>query len=164
MDSLGFILTSLIVLTYAAIGLCMGSFSSAIAYRVANKQSWIVDKNVKSGENKAARSACPSCDHQLSALDLIPVFSWVFLRGKCRYCKAKISARYPLIEAAGAVAMVLFFLTEQGGLTFLAFVITLPFCLTFFLLLAQRSQPPFYIYGLFFSNVFVLLYAVLWGE
>lgn len=164
MDSSDIILTSLVALTYALIGLCLGSFSSAIAYRIATHTSWIVDRNLKSGSNTPARSACPSCHHQLSLLDLIPVFSWVFLGGKCRYCRTKISARYPLIETAGATAMVLFFLTGQGGWALLAFVITLPFCLAFFLLLAQQSKPPFYIYGLFFSNVFVLLYAVLWGR
>ena len=164
MDSLDAILTSLIVLTCAMIGLCLGSFSSAIAYRIAHKTSWIVDKNSDSGSAQPARSACPSCHHQLSILDLVPVFSWVFLGGKCRYCGAKISARYPLIEAAGAIATIIFFLTGQEGWAWLRFVITLPFCLACFLLLAQQSKPPFYIYGLFFSNVFVLLYAVIWGN
>ena len=45
------------------------------------------------------RSFCPRCHHTLSALDLIPVFSWLGLRGKCRYCHAPISPRYPLIES-----------------------------------------------------------------
>jgi leader peptidase (prepilin peptidase)/N-methyltransferase len=43
-------------------------------------------------------SACPSCGGKLTVLDLFPVLSWVFLRGKCRACKEKISPRYPLIE------------------------------------------------------------------
>jgi leader peptidase (prepilin peptidase)/N-methyltransferase len=163
MDSLDVILTSLMVLTYAMIGLCLGSFSSAIAYRIAHHKSWIVDKNVTEGA-RAARSACPSCHHQLSVLDLVPVFSWVFLGGKCRYCETKISARYPLIEAGGAAAMIFFFCAGGEGLSLAAFVITLPFCLAFILLLAMRVSPPFYIYGLFFSNVFVLLYTVLWGK
>jgi len=44
------------------------------------------------------RSECPKCKHKLNFLDLIPVFSWVFLRWKCRYCGEKISIRYPIIE------------------------------------------------------------------
>ncbi len=44
------------------------------------------------------RSFCPHCNHQLSALDNIPLFSYLFLRGRCRYCKKKISLRYPLVE------------------------------------------------------------------
>ncbi len=47
-------------------------------------------------------SACPTCNHQLHAVDLIPVFSWLFLRGKCRYCQAPISHQYPLVEATMA--------------------------------------------------------------
>ncbi len=45
------------------------------------------------------RSACPSCGHQITALENIPVVSYLFLRGKCSACKTKISARYPAIEA-----------------------------------------------------------------
>ena len=50
---------------------------------------------------------CPSCKHQLSAPDLVPVFSWLFLKGKCRYCKKPISAQYPLVEliTAGLFAL-----------------------------------------------------------
>ncbi len=44
------------------------------------------------------RSSCPKCQHQLSIIDNIPVLSWLFLKGKCRYCETKISARYPAIE------------------------------------------------------------------
>lgn len=49
---------------------------------------------------------CPSCHHELAAKDLVPLFSWVWLRGKCRYCKAPISAQYPLVEAATAALFV----------------------------------------------------------
>ena len=49
------------------------------------------------------RSRCPSCGHELSFLDLFPIFSWLFLRGKCRYCKAKVSPRYFITEIAFAI-------------------------------------------------------------
>jgi leader peptidase (prepilin peptidase)/N-methyltransferase len=52
-------------------------------------------------------SHCPHCKHRLSAFDNIPVFSWLLLRGRCRYCKAPISAQYPLVEALTAVASAL---------------------------------------------------------
>jgi len=51
----------------------------------------------------APRSACPSCGHTLSALDNIPVFSYVWLKGRCRYCRAPISRRYPLVEIITAL-------------------------------------------------------------
>jgi len=163
MDSSDNILTSLMVLTYCLIGACLGSFASAIAYRIAHQKSWIVDRD-SSGGRQPARSFCPSCHHQLSVLDLIPVLSWVCLGGKCRYCKAKISGRYPLIEMVGAIFMVGLFYAGGGAVSLLAFVITLPFALAFILLLLQRSRPPFYVYGLFFSNIFILLYALIWGS
>jgi len=49
------------------------------------------------------RSFCPQCKHQLSALDNIPLFSYLILRGRCRYCKERISLRYPLIELLTAL-------------------------------------------------------------
>jgi leader peptidase (prepilin peptidase)/N-methyltransferase len=45
------------------------------------------------------RSACPHCGHQITALENIPIVSWLFLRGKCSACKAPISPRYPIVEA-----------------------------------------------------------------
>jgi len=48
----------------------------------------------------SARSACPSCGMRLGVRDLVPVFSWIFLRGRCRGCGARISIRYPAIEMA----------------------------------------------------------------
>ena len=49
-------------------------------------------------------SQCPHCQHRLSALDNIPLFGWLLLRGHCRYCKAKISIQYPLVELLTGVA------------------------------------------------------------
>lgn len=49
---------------------------------------------------------CPNCKHELSATDLIPVFSWLWLRGKCRYCKEPISVQYPLVELSTAALFI----------------------------------------------------------
>lgn len=46
-------------------------------------------------------SHCPDCNHRLSGLDMVPVFSWLFLRGRCRYCGGKVSSRYTWIELTG---------------------------------------------------------------
>ena len=48
-------------------------------------------------------SHCPHCKHPLSALDNIPLFGWLLLRGRCRYCQARISIQYPLVELLGGV-------------------------------------------------------------
>lgn len=55
------------------------------------------------------RSACPHCGHPLSARDLMPVFSWVFATGKCRYCKTPVSVFYPLTEVLTIGLCLLFF-------------------------------------------------------
>lgn len=51
------------------------------------------------------RSHCPKCGHDLGVLDLIPLFSWLFSGGKCRYCGVKISVRYPVIELIAAALL-----------------------------------------------------------
>lgn len=164
MDSADPVLMSLIILAFSMVGACLGSFAGAVAYRIAHQKSWIIDKNYSSGVSQPARSSCPSCHHQLSIFDLIPVLSWVCLRGKCRYCEEPISVRYPAIELGGAIALVAFGLSGSGMISLAVFMITLPFCLVFCLLLLQHSKVPFYIYGLFFINLFVFLYTTIWGN
>lgn len=69
------------------LGAVLGSFLNCAAWRIAHGQGFLT-----------GHSRCPSCGHSLGGPDLVPVLSWVFLRGKCRYCKTKISVRYPLTE------------------------------------------------------------------
>lgn len=54
------------------------------------------------------RSYCPNCNHKLSFLDMIPIFSYIFLGGKCRYCKQKIRIRYLILEVFSGIVFVLF--------------------------------------------------------
>ena len=74
------------------LGLAFGSFATALVWRVPRNISWMAEKD------GAARSRCPSCAAQLRFFDLIPIFSWLWQRGQCRYCNTSISSRYPLIE------------------------------------------------------------------
>ena len=76
----------------AALGAVMGSFLNCAAWRIAHDQSFL-----------KGRSRCPECGHVLGVPDLVPLFSWLFLRGKCRYCGAKVSVRYFLTELFMAV-------------------------------------------------------------
>lgn len=69
------------------LGAVFGSFINCMAWRIVHGESvW------------TGRSHCATCDHPLSALDLVPVFSWLALRGKCRYCGEHISPRYMVVE------------------------------------------------------------------
>ncbi len=82
----------------AVFGMILGSFASFISHRLATKQSLT-----------AARSECPKCGTALKARNLIPLLSWIFQRGKCSNCLAKISTRYPLIEVGFAVTFLIIF-------------------------------------------------------
>lgn len=95
-------------------GLLVGSFLNVVIYRlpVMMQREWELQAAEVTGANleqsdtfnlSAPRSRCPHCGHAITALENIPVISYLFLGGKCRGCKAGISARYPLIEALTAV-------------------------------------------------------------
>ena len=76
-------------------GLCVGSFLNCFIYRLEQKKKI------------TGRSFCPHCKHTLKWQDLIPVLSFLFLRGKCRYCGKKISTQYPLVEIATGLIFLL---------------------------------------------------------
>ena len=95
-------------------GLLVGSFLNVVIHRLPKmlEQSWADECSALRGEEPAERpkynlvvprSACPACRHQITALENIPVVSWLLLRGKCSSCKVKISGRYPLIEIVAAL-------------------------------------------------------------
>jgi len=95
------------------LGLCMGSFLNVCIYRIPMKQSVAFPP-----------SHCPHCNTRLSAADLIPVFSYVLLGGKCRYCKAGISVQYPIVELlTGLIYLIIYirygFSVETLALIFL---------------------------------------------
>lgn len=69
------------------VGLLFGSFANVVIYRLPQQKSVVTP-----------RSACPHCGAMIAWYDNIPVFSWLFLRGKCRRCSAAISIRYPFVE------------------------------------------------------------------
>ncbi len=84
------------------LGVTFGSFFTLAVHRIPLKQNITHE-----------RSYCPKCDHKLAFLDLIPVLSYIFLGGKCRYCKEKIRPRYFLLEIFSGIVFVLFALSIQ---------------------------------------------------
>jgi prepilin signal peptidase PulO-like enzyme (type II secretory pathway) len=77
----------ILALTFLFFGIIFGSFINAWVWRIENNMSVAM-----------GRSMCPHCKHKLAWYDLVPVLSYITLKGKCRYCKAKISKQYPIIE------------------------------------------------------------------
>jgi len=94
----------LIYLSIFVFGLIFGSFLNCVIYRLHSGESFL-----------KGRSFCPNCQHILSWPDLIPVFSFLILKGKCRYCHKPISLQYPLVElATGTVFLLIFWNLEFG--------------------------------------------------
>lgn len=96
------------------LGLLVGSFLNVVIYRLPKmmERGWQQQCAELSGESAAQpapfnlvvpRSACPHCNHPISALENIPVISYLLLRGKCKTCRAPISPRYPIIEAVSGL-------------------------------------------------------------
>ncbi len=111
------------------VGLCVGSFLNVVIHRLPRmlERGWraqcaeLRDEPVP--EEPAynlvvPRSACPSCGHRITALENVPVVSWLALRGRCSACKTSIPVRYPVIEILGgllaAYAIYHFGLTAKG--------------------------------------------------
>ncbi len=125
-------------------GLMVGSFLNVVIHRtpIIMEREWRAQCAELTGTQAAEttaynlvvpRSACPSCGHQISALENIPVISYLFLRGKCAGCKTPISIRYPLVEAltgllAGGIAWQFGFgFTAIAAFFFVASLIALTF-------------------------------------
>ncbi len=98
----------------AVLGLLVGSFLNVVIHRLPKmlERDWHAQCAELRGEETAPgepynlltpRSACPHCHHAISALENIPVLSYLLLRGKCRGCGAAISLRYPVIEAISGI-------------------------------------------------------------
>lgn len=117
-------------------GLILGSFATALAWRIPRGISWVRGDKEKPG--KMARSTCVKCKKELKIQDLIPVFSYLTLKGKCRYCGHGIDRRYLLIElltAAGCLGVYFVW-----GFTVPAFIIMLAVCLLVALLAIDMAH------------------------
>lgn len=87
------------------IGMVIGSFLNVCIYRIPKEESISFPP-----------SHCGSCGHNLGFFDLFPIISWVCLKGKCRYCKEKVSMQYPIVEALTGILFVLLYF--KFGLSF----------------------------------------------
>lgn len=125
-------LTTFFLIFLFIIGAAVGSFTSVVIYRLHHKKKGIL----------RGRSACTECETELKSLDLIPIVSFLSLRGKCRYCSKEISYMYPLLELI------------TGGLFALLFL-----KFPFFNSALQFSGVIFGMYCLYAFYVFVLVFT-----
>ena len=96
----------MVIAVLLVFGLALGSFVNALVWRLHEGRDWVNE-----------RSECIHCHHELAAKDLVPVLSWLWLRGRCRYCHRPISAQYPIVEAATAFLFVVSYLAWPEALT-----------------------------------------------
>jgi len=107
-------------LSVGILGLLVGSFLNVVVYRlpIMLQKSWRQEclefleqedrePNADVFNLSQPRSRCPSCNHPISAIENIPVLSYLFLRGRCRSCRTSISIRYPLVEFSTALLSIL---------------------------------------------------------
>ncbi len=130
--------TTLFLIFTGIFSLIIGSFLNAAIYRipVMMKKEWHQDcteflQNEKSARKEykkeekfnlmTPRSTCPNCGHMITALENIPVLSYLFLKGKCSSCKTTISLQYPLIEILTAVLSI--FIAWKFGFTWQTFAV-----------------------------------------
>lgn len=114
----------MIIAILTILGLAWGSFVNALVWRLHERSS--SKPHTASSKDLSilnGRSMCPNCRHTLAPMDLVPLFSWLALRGKCHYCHKPISAQYPLVEALTAITFVVSYLLwplTLSGVTSLA--------------------------------------------
>src|SRR6056297_3586907 len=95
-----------------SIGLVIGSFLNVLICRLPKNDSIVFPS-----------SHCPECNTKLKYYDLIPIFSYIFLKGKCRYCGEKISLQYPITEFLTGLLFLLVFLNYGFSSEFIIFII-----------------------------------------
>lgn len=161
------------------LGLVFGSFLSAFTFRLPLKINFI-----------KGRSFCPKCKNKISWFDNIPLFSFIFLKGKCRNCKKIISLRYPLIEVFSAMFFLLIYVKTYPDIFSLVFylilflisfsifvidleneiipdeLIFLGYVLSFFYILLFRNEIVFeqILLGLLISLVMLFIHLVTKGK
>ena len=107
---------SIFAITIFILGLLIGSFLNVCIYRIPRGESIAYPP-----------SHCTSCGNNIKYYDLIPVLSWIFLRGKCRKCSEKISIRYALVEITTAILFLLTYFQYGVSIYLARYLILIPF-------------------------------------
>ena len=143
------------------IGSLFGSFYTLAVYRIPKRQD-ILFKH----------SYCPNCNHKLGLLDLFPIFSYIFLGGKCRYCKEKIRPRYLILEVLSGFLFVSIAYLMGLSLEHLTIAKIIEFCfmvlyLTFIILIAgidkenRNIDKAVNVYGIVISIIYMLYLCIV---
>lgn len=129
------ILLYIIIFLY---GIVIGSFLNVCIYRIPKKENIVV-----------VRSHCMSCGHELKWYELIPLFSFVIQKGKCRACGTKLSVQYPLIEGLNGLAYLCVFMINGMNVDSLLYCLLISALITLSVIDERTHEIPFGI------NVFI---------
>src|SRR3989344_3275493 len=99
-------LTPVLAVGALALGAILCSFLNVLVFRF------------NTGRGLGGRSRCMHCSHTLGAIDLVPVFSFIFLKGRCRYCSARSSLQYPIVEISAAILSLATYLVHPAPAAF----------------------------------------------
>jgi leader peptidase (prepilin peptidase)/N-methyltransferase len=141
------------------LGACIGSFLNVVIYRVPEGKSIMYPP-----------SHCPKCGHRLSAKDLVPIFSYIALKGKCRYCGAKISPVYPIVESITAFMFMFLFLQYGLTLMFFKYITFTAFLIVISMIdfntgyVNDALVIPFTVIGFVFTWFTSGFWSALWGS
>lgn len=157
-------------------GIVIGSFLNVCIYRIPNEESIVT-----------VGSHCMNCNHKLRWRDLVPLFSWLFLKGRCRYCGSGISLQYPLVELINGVLYILIFalnglcvdsvlwcflvstlfviaVIDMRTMKIPAVLDAVIFCIGVIHLIGHRDQWMYYVIGFLLMGLFLLLCALLFKK
>ena len=145
------------------IGTLFGSFYTLAVYRIPKRQDIV-----------HTHSYCPNCNHKLGLLDLFPVFSYILLRGKCRYCKEKIRPRYLILEILSGLLFVIIAYLMELSIYKLETIKIIEYCfivlyLTFIILISgidkenRKIDKAVNVYGIVISIIYMLYLCIVEG-
>jgi leader peptidase (prepilin peptidase)/N-methyltransferase len=137
-----------LVIFFGALGAIFASFSGVLAERVHTGQSWW-----------KGRSRCNSCRRLLNGLDLVPILSWSFQKGRCRVCGARVAITYTLYEIALAVVFALSYI--KLGLTLALGIFLLAAVTIGFIVLYDLRHTIIPVWSMVLLGVLAVLYALL---
>lgn len=137
------LMTALLYFMIFMYGIVIGSFLNVCIYRIPK------------GESLVPGSHCMSCNHKLSWYDLFPVFSYLLLKGRCRYCGSRVSIQYPIIETLNGVLYIIVFMANGLNLQSVLYCL-LTSALIVISVIDERTMeiPPA-------LNVFILVLGIL---
>jgi len=124
-------LTDPLTIFFFLVGLLCGSFGNVLVYRLPQ------------GQSVCGRSKCPHCKKQIEPRDLVPLLSFLLLRGRCRSCHELISLQYPLVEFGSGILFIIALIVAPGNVA-IAFLLALVLWLLFIIALidAQTQGIP----------------------